>query len=236
MPTDVDRQIQRSSEFLNRTSERRGSLNARRRMRHGVEIRKRLARIAWADAAILLSAVMLGWFLPLGIGGFLVVSALLIAATLAFAIFPLVPEVKPEQLQETPLKQLPLRTEQWLETQRAALPAPASRILDDIGIRLETLSPQLATLSEQEPAAAEIRKLIAEQLPELIKGYARVPQPLRAVERNGRTPDAQLADGLKLIADEIGEMSAKLAQGDLDSLATRGRFLEIKYRDESEFG
>jgi len=27
-------------------------------------------------------------------------------------------------------------------------------------------------------------------------------------------------------------MTEQLAQGDLDALATRGRFLEIKYRDE----
>jgi hypothetical protein len=27
-------------------------------------------------------------------------------------------------------------------------------------------------------------------------------------------------------------MTVKLAQGDLDGLATRGRFLEIKYRDD----
>ena len=67
---------------------------------------------------------------------------------------------------------------------------------------------------------------------ELLKGYAKVPPPLRGVARNGKSPDAQLADALKLIDDEIGDMSAQIAQGDLDSLETRGRFLEIKYRDE----
>ena len=32
------------------------------------------------------------------------------------------------------------------------------------------------------------RDLSGEQLPELVKGYQRVPQPLRTVERNGLTP------------------------------------------------
>ena len=47
-----------------------------------------------------------------------------------------------------------------------------------------------------------------------------------------RPPTPQLVDGLKLIEQEIGEMTEHLAQGDLDALQTRGRFLEMKYRDE----
>ena len=123
-------------------------------------------------------------------------------------------------------------TEQWLDTQRKLLPAPAQTLVDGIGVKLDMLSPQLAGLSEEQPAAAELRKLIGEQLPELIKSYGKVPPSLRTVARNGKSPDAQLADGLRLIDGEIAEMSEQIAQGDLDSLATRGRFLEIKYRDE----
>ena len=59
-----------------------------------------------------------------------------------------------------------------------------------------------------------------------------MPVGLRGLDRNGKTPDAQLLDGLRLIEQEIGEMTHKLAEGDLDSLATRGRFLEIKYRGD----
>ncbi|MDB5706128.1 MAG: hypothetical protein JWN66_3244, partial [Sphingomonas bacterium] len=156
-----------------------------------------------------------------------------VITTLLLAFVSLEAPVTPEKLVEVPLKALPLKTEQWLETQRPALPAPAQTLLDGIGVRLETLAPQLAALDEREPAAAEVRKLVGEQLPELIKDYAKVPQPLRGVERNGKTPDAQLAEGLKLIEQEIGEMSAQLAEGDLNLLATRGRFLEIKYRDDT---
>jgi hypothetical protein len=35
-----------------------------------------------------------------------------------------------------------------------------------------------------------------------------------------------------VIDDEIAEMSAQLAQGDLDLLATRGRYLQIKYQGD----
>jgi len=234
--TDVDRQIARSSEYLDRTRERSASLNARRRKRQGVEIMTRLGRIAAADLAIIIAAIVVGWIVPLGIGGAMLVMAALIAATLLLAIFPLSPDVKPEALVQVPLKQLPLKTEQWLETQRPALPGPAQTLVDGIGVRLEGLAPQLQTLDEQEPAAAEVRKLVGEQLPELLKGYARVPTALRNVERNGKTPDQQLADGLRVIDDQIAGMSAQLAEGDLNLLATRGRFLEIKYREDGVGG
>ena len=230
--TDVDRQIARSSEYLDRTRERSASLNARRRKRQGTEIVTRLGRIAAADVAILIAAVVVGWIVPLGIGGAMLVMGALIAATLLLAFFPLAPEIRPETLVQVPLKQLSLKTEQWLETQRPALPAPAQTLVDGIGVRLEGLAPQLQTLNEQEPAAAEVRKLVGEQLPELLKSYARVPEALRGVDRNGQTPNQQLSDGLKVIEDQIAGMSAQLAEGDLNLLATRGRFLEIKYRED----
>jgi hypothetical protein len=236
MSTDVDRQIARSSEFLDRTRDRYGSLSKRARKRRDAEILRRLARIGMADFIIVMAALVIGWFVPLGMFGALAVMALLIAATLLFAIFPVMPEPTPEKLAEVPLKALPLQTEQWLERQRPALPAPAKTLVDSIGVRLETLSPQLATLNEAEPAAAEVRKLIGEQLPELLRGYQRVPEPLRTVSRNGLSPDQQLEQGLRVIEEEIGQMSEQLAQGDLDSLATRGRYLQIKYRDEDSLG
>ena len=123
-------------------------------------------------------------------------------------------------------------TTRLLATAVVTLPAPAIHLVDQIGIKLDALTPQLAGLDENEPAAAEIRKLVGEQLPEFIKGYERVPSALRGVERNGKTPDQQLVEGLGVIGREIDEMAAQLAQGDLDALSTRGRYLEIKYQGD----
>ncbi|MGY2733226.1 hypothetical protein [Sphingomonas sp. UYP23] len=228
--TDVDRQIARAGDLLDRTRAERQALATRRRQ--GVSVARRLALAGSADLAIIVAAIAVGWFVPLGMGGALLIGLLMMAVT-AFLLFAtLTPTVRVEQLTQVPLKALPAKTEQWLDAQRKLLPAPAQTLVDGIGVRLETLSPQLATLDEGEPVAIEVRKLIGEQLPELLKGYAKVPAPLRGVARNGKSPDAQLADALRLIDSEIGEMSAQIAQGDLDSLETRGRFLEIKYRDE----
>jgi len=234
--TDVDREIARAHETMTRLDRRVGGGEARMRRLRQAEVGKRLGRIVGVDIAILIATMVIGWIVPIGMGGFLVMLLLLIAATIGFAIFPLVPEPSAEKLVEVPLKVLPMQTEQWLIRQRASLPVVAHPLLDAIGAKLDTLAPQLAALNEGEPAAAEVRKLIGEQLPELLKGYAKVPEPLRRVPRNGATPDQQLVDSLRLIDSEIAEMSTQLAQGDLDSLATRGRYLQIKYRDDEVGG
>lgn len=229
--TDVDRQIARSGSILDGSRERR--IAQRRRSCTATGVVRRIGYAAAADVAILVAAIVIGWFVPLGMGGTLLVAAAMVLVTALLLLANLTPAPRAEQLAALPLKALPARTGQWLETQRPALPAPAQTLLDGIGVRLEALSPQLTALDESQPVATELRALLGEQLPELLKGYAKVPAALRGVERNGRSPDAQLADALKLIDREIGEMSGQIAQGDLDSLATRGRFLEIKYRDEA---
>ncbi|MEG8025699.1 hypothetical protein QP162_17310 [Sphingomonas aurantiaca] len=204
---------------------------SRARSRQTQAIGKRLTRIAVADVAILIAAMVIGWIVPLGIGGAMLVMALLVAATVLFAVWPAERAPTPERLAAVDIRALPAQTERWLEAQRPALPAPAMTLVDRIGLRLETLTPQLATLDANTQEAVDVRKLIGEQLPAFVKDYEKVPASLRTTPRNGRTPDAELVDGLKLIEQEIGEMTARLAQSDLDNLSTRGRFLEMKYKD-----
>lgn len=196
-------------------------------------IGRRVARIAVADAVIVVAAVIVGMVWPLGIMGALAVLALLVATTVILALYPAAaPSTPPERLRQTDLKTLPAATGRWLETQRPALPAPARTLFDQIGVRLETLQFQMAGLDETVPIAAEVRKLVGEQLPDFVRDYQKVPHTLRGTPRNGKTPDTQLIDGLKVIDTQLAQVSEELAQGDLDSLATRGRFLELKYKDE----
>ena len=101
------------------------------------------------------------------------------------------------------------------------------------GIKLEAMAPQFSRLDPREPAANELRKLVAQELPELIEGYKRVPQAMRREERNGLlSPDKQLVEGLRVVDEELLRMSEQMASGDLDKLATQGRYLELKYRGE----
>ncbi|WP_375244902.1 hypothetical protein [Sphingomonas parapaucimobilis] len=234
---EVDAQIERAREVMARISQDyRGSAQqtvkrVRRRARSAMQ---RVILIAIANAVILIAAMVTGLILPGGIGifGALAAMMLMLAATLAIALAPAPRAPTPAKLAQVDIKALPAQTERWLEAQRPLLPASAVQLVDRIGRRLDTLSPQLAAVDNDTAEAMEVRRLIGEQLPAFLRDYERVPEPLRRVERNGRTPDAQLVDGLKLIEQEIGDMTQRLAQADLDSLSTRGRFLEMKYREE----
>ncbi|WP_174292514.1 hypothetical protein [Sphingomonas bacterium] len=199
---------------------------------------RRLVRIGAAVVAILVGFTLVGMVMPVGIMGALLLMVLLVAAVGGLAVWPSDERAAPppEKLRTVDLKALPAQTGRWLGAQRPALPAPARGIADRIGTRLEVLSPQLGAVDPGTEPALELRRLIGEQLPAFVNDYARVPEPLRSVERNGRSPDRELVDGLSLIEREIAAMTERLAQGDLDSLATRGRYLEMKYRGEQQGG
>ncbi|QJR05081.1 hypothetical protein HH800_24605 [Sphingobium yanoikuyae] len=231
-----DRVLADAEAVLRRHSERGKSLTSRARERRNASIMRRLGRIAGAAFAIIIAAMIAGWFMPLGTSGVMIVLGLLLITTLFFALLPGERAVSPDKLADTALTALPLKTEIWLENQRKALPAPAVTLVDSIGVKLETLAPQLERLGEQDPAAHEIRKLLADHLPELVTGYQSIPAQLRREERNGRVPEKQLIEGLSVIDAEIGRMSEQLASGDLDKLATQNRFLELKYQEAKELG
>jgi hypothetical protein len=150
----------------------------------------------------------------------------------AILLWPSEPAPTPQAMARADLPLLPAQTERWLEAQRPALPAPAQRLADDIGVQLAAIAPQLRELDPLEPAAEEVRKLMAVELPELIDGYRKLPENLRRETRNGTSPDRQLIEGLKVVDEELKRMSEQLASGDLHKLATQNRYLELKYRGD----
>ncbi len=192
-------------------------------------------RLAWLTAAFLFGVPAYALFIsPLGIGGILLAVMLFFGLALGAMLWPSgvsVPKGPPQAT--TALAQLPLTTEVWLESHRPALPPPAQRLVDGIGLKLEQLAPQLNALDEKAPAAFEIRRLIGDELPELVEGYERVPTHLRRDGINGMSPDKQLIEGLAVVDSELARMSSQIAHGDLNALATQGRYLELKYHGES---
>ena len=193
---------------------------------------RKAKRVFGAVLAIFIAMFIIGLILPIGTTGVMIGVLLMVLAALGIVMMPGEGLPDAAALPTTALAQLPLKTETWLASQRPMLPAPAQRLSDGIGLKLEALAPQLQTLGENEPAAAEIRRLIADELPELVRGYGRVPEALRRANTDGLIPEKQLVDGLSVVDSELARMSEQLARGDLEKLATQGKYLELKYQGD----
>ncbi|MCT2398950.1 hypothetical protein [Novosphingobium mangrovi (ex Huang et al. 2023)] len=192
-------------------------------------IRRAFLALSGIWIAALVAALALGG-LSFGVS----MSAILlgIAVFVVLSIYPAAPRTHAGDLESASLPELAGSAELWLEGKRRALPNAAIDAIDMIGVRLEQIAPQLATIEENGPAAREVRKLLSEHLPGLVDSYTRIPAALRGKPGVGGTsPSEQLLDGLSVISDEIEAMSLDLSRNDIDALATRNRFLETKYVD-----
>jgi hypothetical protein len=226
--------MNRAEEVLERVRARTSPRQIKAHRRRVAGFFRKLKYAFFAVLAVALAGGLIGSFVtPLGIWGFLLMMIAMAIVFFGILGWPSGPEPTPQQIAKTELPLLPGQTERWLEAQRPALPAPAQTLADQIGIKLEAMAPQFAQLDPREPVANELRKLVAEELPELVEGYKRVPDAMRRQERNGGgSPDRQLVEGLRVVDEELVRISEQLASGDLDKLATQGRYLELKYRGE----
>src|SRR3546814_19329809 len=86
---------------------------------------------------------------PLGTEGLMLAFVAMAVAAAIILFWPSAPDPTPETLMKTDLAELPLRIEEWLERQRAALPAPAARLVDGIALTLAELTPQPPTLDHR---------------------------------------------------------------------------------------
>lgn len=229
--SEVDKIRALGDAAIERSRERRRPIGTKSVALRRQHLYKKLGRALIAGGVVMLGAALFGALIqPLGFTGLLALFVLLIGVAVVFGKWPPFPEPRQADLPKADLKQLAGRTEIWLEAQRPALPAPARQLVDGIGVQLDLLAPQLQTLDAATPAAANIRKLVGEDLPELVAGYQRIPAGLRKEAYAGRTPDDTLIGGLTMLEREIGEAARSLAVGDLDRLATRERYLQLKYQ------
>ena len=206
-----------------------GSRKLRRRHRA-----RKLRNIVIALFAIWVATGIIGSMIE-GIG-LMGVVALVLASIVVITILGQFPRMKTPRradlTRSTDARQLVGQTELWLEAQRPALPPPAADMVGKIGVQLDALGLQLDGIDPNHPAAREVRSLVGETLPEMVDSYRRIPQHLRAEARAGATPDDQLTGGLGKISDEIDRVTRQLAEGSLDDLAVKNRYLDYKYGDE----
>jgi hypothetical protein len=238
---DSDRVIQDARQV--RDDNRAGGRHRRARSRSiGQESRRlkrrhrshKLRNIVIALFALWVASGVIGTIIN-GIG-FMGVMGLIVASVVAVYVLGKFPKMKVPQRADltrtTDAKQLVGRTELWLESQRPALPAPAADMVGKIGVQLDALGLQLDGIDQNHPAAREVRTLVGETLPEMVDSYRRIPQHLRSEKRVGATPDAQLAGGLGKISDELDRVTRQLAEGSLDDLAVKTRYLDYKYGED----
>ncbi len=164
--------------------------------------------------------------------GFWGVMAVVVATAIAIAVFSSFPKVKipkrSELTQGNP-KQMVARTELWLESQRPALPPPAAKIVEDLGVQLDALGMQLETVDADHPSVREVRELVGEYIPETIDNYRKIPEHLRKESHAGKNADERLTDSLGKLSGEIDRVTRRLAEGALDDLAIKDRYLEYRY-------
>ncbi|QDH33086.1 hypothetical protein [Porphyrobacter sp. YT40] len=190
----------------------------------------KVRNIALAIFAIWLGAGIAGAFIG-GIG-FWGVMAVIVATAIAVAVFSSFPKVrtpKRAELKQGNPEAMVARTELWLEAQRPALPPPAQALVDQLGVQLDALGLQLKGLDGAHPAMAEVRELVGEYIPETIDNYRKIPAHLRAEEYAGKTADARLTESLSKLSGEVDRVTRRLAEGALDDLAIKSRYLEYRY-------
>ncbi len=185
---------------------------------------------AGAVLTIFVAASVAGVVLEgIGFAGIMMVALAVMAAAFVFTNYPKVKTPKRAELKQGNPQQMVARTELWLEAQRPALPAPAAAILDRLGVQLDALGIQLETIEEAHPAMSEVRELVGEYIPETIDNYRKIPEHLRKEEHAGGTADDRLTASLTKLSSEVDRVTRRLAEGALDDLAVKSRYLDYRY-------
>ena len=227
-----DRTLAEARASLNnqRAGGRRNSIGQRSAALKREHRLRKVLRVLMAIVAILVAAMAVGLVIDgIGFAGIMVSALAIFAAVTIFGRYPRLSVPTRAALTSGDVRGLVGRTELWLESQRPALPAPAVQLVDQIGLQLDALGLQLDGLTENAPAALEVRKLVGEHLPELVSTYTSIPRHLRSEASGGRTPDQQLTESLGKISTEIDSVTRQLASGAIDNLAIKTRYLDYKY-------
>ena len=230
MASEVDILVEKADATLDRVRSQQmrfGGGSARRQMRRAQ--RFALMLVAGIVALFIGAGVFSAIVAPLGFYGVMLVALGAVAVVVLSGLLSGEAAIRPETMAEAPLPQLADRTNRWLEQQRPALPAPAKSLADSLGERIAALQPTLERLGEKTPEAAEVRRLVSEELPELVASYQRVPKAMRTMNRNGRVAETELIEGMRLLDREIDTIGRTLAETDIDRLASHKRYLELRY-------
>lgn len=201
--------------------------------RNVARVSKRIANAGIALGLLIAATVAYGLIAGgIGIGAFMLV---VMAAILSLLIFSFWPASEPKRVaysDQLPTKAVVQQLDSLLVRRRSTLPAPAARRVDAISEQLPLLESRLAAIDLLDPLAQDARRLMGKHLPELIDRYERVPAEYRHQrDGEGLTVDERLVASLDAARAALGDLGAKLVQGDRDAFETQGRFIESRYKD-----
>lgn len=183
-----------------------------------------------AIVTIFAAATVAGLVLDgIGFTGVMAVALAVVAASWVFTNYPKVKIPKRDDLKKGDARTMVGRTELWLEHQRPALPPSAVQVVDQLGVQLDALGLQLETIDPNHPVVGEVRELVGEYIPETIENYRRIPEQMRREEHAGKTADQRVTESLGKLSQEVDRVTRRLAEGALDDLAIKSRYLEYRY-------
>lgn len=141
---------------------------------------------------------------------------------------------RPVPAKNADLRELPGHTRAWLLHQQPDLPLAAGPVIGRLAQRLDALAGQPAALSDTSEAGVALRRLLTEELPELVDGFRRLPQALTQASLHERpSPERQLVEGLTLLDVQLAYLQERLAERDLNALATHLQYLRLKYGEQA---
>ncbi|MEQ1687352.1 MAG: hypothetical protein ABL874_02135 [Sphingopyxis sp.] len=237
MVSEVDLQIERATAALERARLRTNAPSIRQGRAQMMRAKRFALMLGGGMAGLFALAIL--WSLIFGALSAIGIVMLMIAGMAVFiaaGLFSRAADVRFDSIAQGPLPAIADKADRWLAQQRPALPAPAQSLSDQIGARIAALRPQLETLDALAPEAHELRRLVGEELPDLVTKYTAVPTHLRAEERNGRVPEAELIAGLRLLDGEIDALSRTLGVAEMDKLSSQKRYLELRYQGDEQSG
>lgn len=212
---------------VHRRADSIGKGSATIKARHAL---KRLRNILIATLGIVATAMVAGVVLNgIGFWGVMLTAVALVAAVGGFSVFPRIKVPKRADLKKGDARTMVGRTELWLESQRPALPPPAVKLVDQLGVQLDALGLQLESVDPNHPVVGEVRELVGEYIPETIENYRRIPVQMRGEEHAGATADQRVTESLGKLSQEVDRVTRRLAEGALDDLAIKSRYLEYRY-------
>lgn len=228
---DLTGVLGKTEDFLRRHIKPKAVKDAekRRRERQAEEAGRRIGRAAALTGASGAGVIVYGLAVaPIGITGLVVAGAAALVAGGATLFWPSGRSVaERRKISSAELRALVLDAEDWLLKQRALLPGRLLPLIDTIIARVDDLQPHLSEINPNGTLAWEMRRLLADHLPRLIRAYNELP----AIVRD--TPEARqrLTRGLGTMGEELTRMCLEASHERQLDFETQGRFIDSRYKD-----